>query len=141
MTLEQESIRARLRELDTVIAELSKYRHLTMSDLEADLSQRWIIERGLLAAASMIFDIANHILASQFNNYPDTYESILAELARQTVISDELYSQMKGLGGFRNILVHEYIRIDPKEVYKSFVKGLDIFPAFMKEIIQWLEKL
>jgi hypothetical protein len=30
------------------------------------LSQRWIIERGLIAGASIIFDVADHILIADF---------------------------------------------------------------------------
>lgn len=106
---------------------------------EADLSQQWIIERGLIAAASVIFDIADHILAGQFGLYAETYEEGLELLYGRGVLSGPLFQRIKGLGGFRNILVHRYLGIDPREVYDNFHKGLGVFPDFAQETLVWLD--
>ena len=47
--------------------------------------------------------------------------------------------QIKGLDGFRNILVHRYLGINPDEVFDNFQKGLVVFPAFAQEILAWLD--
>jgi uncharacterized protein YutE (UPF0331/DUF86 family) len=107
--------------------------------LRSDLSQRWIIERGMIAAASIIFDIADHILAGYFNLYAETYEESLALLREKEVISDALYQQIRGLGGFRNILIHRYLIIDLDEVFENFQKGQQVFPHFACEILNWLD--
>lgn len=140
MVLKQDVILTRLQELDTVLQELSHYDQLTQSEIETDLSKRWIIERGLIAAASLILDIANHILSGHFGKYPATYEDSLTDLAREKVISTDLYQQLKGLGGFRNILVHLYQEIDPQQVWESFHKSATVFPRFAQELLAWLEQ-
>lgn len=48
---------------------------------------------------------------------------------------------MKGLGGFRNILIHRYLGIDPVEVFENFQKSLEVFPEFAQEILLWLDTL
>jgi uncharacterized protein YutE (UPF0331/DUF86 family) len=141
MVVREEGIKQRLKELDEILQELSKYRQVSQLEVDSNLSQRWIIERGLIAAASVIFDIADHILAGHFGYYAETYESSLAGLRDKGVISDNLYSQMKGLGGFRNILIHRYLGIDPAEVFENFQKSLDVFPEFAQEILTWLDTL
>lgn len=139
MVLRREAIEERLKELDEILQELGKYRNITWEKFEADLSQRWIIERGLIAAASVVFDIADHILAGHFGFYPETYEESLEALRDKEVLSERLYRRIKGLGGFRNILVHRYLGIDPREVFENFRKGLEIFPLFAQEILAWLD--
>ncbi len=57
------------------------------------------------------------------------------------MISQELYQQIRGLGGFRNILIHRYLGIDPHEVFENFGKGLVIFPGFAREVLAWLDRL
>jgi len=57
MVLRPESISQRLKELDEILQELNKYRAMDQESLRKDLSQRWVIERGLIAAAAMIIDI------------------------------------------------------------------------------------
>lgn len=141
MVVREEGIKQRLKELDEILQELSKYRQVSRAEFDSNLSQRWIIERGLIAAASVIFDIADHILAGHFGYYAETYESSLAGLRDKGAISDNLYSQMKGLGGFRNILIHRYLGIDPAEVFENFQKSLDVFPEFAQETLAWLDAL
>lgn len=141
MTVRREGIIERLKELDNVVQELRQYENLDAKALHASLGQRWVIERGLIAASALLFDVADHILAGQFGIYPQTYEESLTARHEQKVISDDLYSQLKGLGGLRNILVHQYQAIDPQQVWDNYRKGLSIFPLFSREILLWLDML
>lgn len=135
MVGERRIIERRLKELDQILQELAKYRTLSLASFKADLSKRWIIERGLIAAASMVFDIADHILSSRFAYYSESYEGSLEGLCEKGIISRKIYDKMKGLGGFRNILIHSYIDIDPQEVFENFQKALSVLPRFAQEII------
>ncbi|MHC1686377.1 MAG: HepT-like ribonuclease domain-containing protein [Methanothrix sp.] len=54
------------------------------------------------------------------------------------MISKDLYPQIKGLGGLRNQLVHQYAQIDLDIVFSSFHKSLRIFPLYAKEIFEWM---
>jgi uncharacterized protein YutE (UPF0331/DUF86 family) len=139
MVIKPELILERLKELDTIISELSRYKSQTEAEIETSLSRRWTIERGLIAAANLIFDVADHILSGHFGVYPDTYEDSLRLLKEKKVISEELFHKVKGLGGFRNILVHEYLKIDITELRKNLLKSFDISPAYSLEIQQWLK--
>ena len=112
---------------------------MAREQFRADLSQRWIIERGLIAAASIIFDVADRILAGHYGLYRETYEDSLGTLSERKVLSEALYLQIKGLGGFRNILIHRYLQIDPNEVFAIFHKGVMVFPRFAQEILLWLD--
>ncbi len=131
-------IRENLIELTGVIDELRKYREITEEDLKENLSLRWTIERGLLAGINIIFDIANHILASKYKYYPSTYEDSLKELYLRGVFSKELYSKIKGIGSFRNILAHEYIKIDPSKIYENFHLFLEVSPLIIREISAYI---
>jgi len=140
MILRRAAIEERLKELDEILGELGKYRHTAWELFQADLSRRWIVERGLIAAASTIFDIADHILAGHFGLYAETYEESLELLRQRVVISAELYRQVRGLGGFRNILIHRYLDVDPREVFENFSRGLEVFPLFAREVLAWLDR-
>ena len=135
----RESVEVRLKELDEIIQELFKYKDVNPEALKRDLSQRWIIERGLIAGASIIFDVADHILSEDFGFYLESYEESLSGLFEKGVISEDLYKQIRGLGGFRNILIHRYTGIDPDLVFENFHRGLKVFPRFAKEVLAWME--
>jgi len=141
LVFKPEIIQERLKELDTVTEELSLYKEITQEDLDASLSKRWVIERGLIAAANIVFDIADHILASRFHVYPETYEDSLHLLREKGVISKNLFEKIEGFGGFRNILVHEYLGIDINEVHRNYKKSPAIFKEFAREILSFMEGL
>jgi uncharacterized protein YutE (UPF0331/DUF86 family) len=141
MVLRRAAIEQRLKELDEILQELDKYRELDPEALRESLSQRWIVERGLIAAASVILEVPDHILVGHFGTYVETYEDSLQALQDKGVISAQLYNQIRGLGGFRNILVHRYLDIDSGEVFDNFQKALFVFPAFAQGILTWLDSL
>ena len=85
--------------------------HLDLISLNA-----WVAERGLQLGAEAIFAIGNHVLSAHFGVSPKDYEDIIVQLAACGVIDDAVRQRLKGLGGFRNILVHGYLRIDPDRV-------------------------
>ena len=87
MVLRREVVEERLKELDRILQELNKYKGLGRGAFDADLSQQWVIERGLIAAASVILDVADHILAGHFGVYSETYEDSLKGLRDRNVIS------------------------------------------------------
>jgi len=136
MTFDKNLIKENLIELNNIYTELLKYKDIKEEEMINNLSIRWIIERGILAGISIILDIGNHILASQYRIYPDTYEDVLKEMFSKGIISQEIYSKIKGMGSFRNILTHEYIKIDPKKVYQNYKKFLEIIPEISKELLK-----
>lgn len=138
MVVKREAITERLKALDTTLEELRHHQDLAWEDFSTTLREQWIVERGLIAGAAIIFDIADHILAAHFGHYAATYEDSLAELRARGVISEALYQQIKGLGGFRNILVHRYLQIDAEQTFDNFHKALSVFPQFGLEILTWL---
>ena len=90
MVLKQEIISERLKEMDTVLEELSLYRAKSPEDLKASLSMRWTVERGLIALANLVFDAADHVLSGHFGVYSDTYEETLEQLRDKGVISQSI---------------------------------------------------
>lgn len=141
MVLRREAIEGRLKELDRILEELARQRDVPWETFSSDLSRRWIVERGLIAAAGVILDVADQILSGHFGHYPETYEESLRGLREHHVLSPELYAEIRGLGGFRNILIHRYPAIDPGQVYSHFHKSLEVFPRFGAEVLDWLESV
>jgi len=139
MVLRKESVIERLKKLETIIANLDQKNISDLEQYSQDLDLQWYIERGLEVGSSIIFDIGNHILAGYFKISVEEYEQIIKQLQDKKVISEELYENLRGLGGFRNILVHNYLSLDHELVFGHYQKALVIFPRFIAEVYTWLE--
>ena len=140
MVLRKEALRERLAKLEEVVTRLTQIARVTREEFRTDYRHTWLAERGLELAAQAILDIGNHILAGQFGESAPEYEEILTRLGAHRVLSDDLGGRLRGLGGFRNILVHGYLRIDPDKVYDALARSARDFTDFQAEIAAWLEK-
>jgi len=140
MVFKRESVVERLKKLEEVLAKLKEKEGLSLEEYRQDTDTQWIIERGLEIASSTILDIGNHILAGAYQTAVEEYEQILEKLHEKGVISKGLYQELRGLGGFRNILVHGYLSLDVELVYEHYKKALATFPRFIAEIERWSEE-
>ncbi|MCX7643488.1 MAG: DUF86 domain-containing protein [Armatimonadetes bacterium] len=140
MGLRKEFVIHAVSELERIAQELEKYQGITADAMATNLSLRWTVEHGLLSGLTVIFHIADHILTNVFQRTVETYEGLLTELCSVGVISQSLYQQLRGAGGFRNVLVHEYMEVDLNEVANVLKKAPQVFRSFGKEVLSWLSQ-
>ncbi|MGH9379087.1 MAG: type VII toxin-antitoxin system HepT family RNase toxin [Thermoanaerobaculia bacterium] len=107
----------------------------------ASFRHYWLAERGLQLAAEALLDSGNHVLVAHFNVSPSDYEDVITQLGEQGVLTPALRDRLRGLGGFRNVLVHGYVDIDRERVYDTLQEELDDLIAFADELEAFLERL
>jgi uncharacterized protein YutE (UPF0331/DUF86 family) len=140
VVLRIEALRERLAKLEEVIGRLRDVADVTRDDFLRDYRRQWLAERGLELAAQAVLDIGNHILAGEFGESATEYEGILHGLGERSILSPDLGRRLRGLGGFRNILVHGYLGIDPEKVYAALQRSARDFTDFEAEILAWLDR-
>jgi uncharacterized protein YutE (UPF0331/DUF86 family) len=138
LVLRPEAIRERLLKLEEVISRLEDLARLDRQTLQRSFRDAWAAERGLQLAAEIVFDVGNHILSAGFGVSAQDYEDIIAQLGVHEVIDRGLRDRLKGLGGFRNILVHGYLRLDPDRVAEHLAAGPMRFSEFARAVRGWL---
>lgn len=140
MVLRIEALRERLAKLEEVVGRLYEIATVGRDEFLRDYRQQWLAERGLELAAQAVFDIGNHILAGEFGQSATEYEGILKGLGARGVLSASLGARLRGLGGFRNILVHGYLGIDAEKVFSALQQSPRDFTDFEAEILSWLDR-
>lgn len=85
-------------------------------------------ERYLHLAAECALDIGSHIVASRKLGSPGSYREVFTILGNAGILSSELTRQMEDLAGLRNVLAHDYLRIDHAKTY-----------AVIKNELSWIE--
>jgi len=98
------------------------------------------VERNLHIAIECVLDIGNHIIAEKGFETPEANEDIIRILGDEGVIPSEFAGIIKGIAGFRNILVHEYTGIDYGLLYSYLANRLDDLREFAYHISLYLEK-
>jgi uncharacterized protein YutE (UPF0331/DUF86 family) len=100
-----------------------------------------VVERNLQVASQVVLDVCTHLIAAQGWESPDTYEDAIVTLARHGVIPNALADSLRGLAGFRNILVHEYLEVDSQIVYVIATDHLDDYEEFARCVVVWVERI
>jgi len=87
-----------------------------------------------IVIAEAIASTLQHILAKKHNIVIDGYMAVFSESKTHKVISTELLTRLKPFFKFRNMLVHQYWRVDNQVFVKNLRDGLKDFRIFVKEI-------
>lgn len=103
---------ARLRRLDRCVQRLRRLAAMPLEAYLADADAQALAERHFQIAVQCLLDMANHIVAEQGLGSPEEAEDLFACLAAAGAIPAPLHDRARGLAGFRNILVHDYLAVD-----------------------------
>ena len=95
-------------------------------------------ERYLQLAIQAVLDISNHIVADMKLNLPADSKELFDLLATHKVLPPALAKRLVLMAGFRNVLVHEYLEIDRRRVYRALRDDVGDFEKFTKAISRLL---
>lgn len=70
------------------------------------------IAMNLQRMAETAIDVANYLIKKKKLGLPQNSADAFVLLRQANLISDDLTKRMKGMVGFRNVLVHEYRKLD-----------------------------
>ena len=105
---------------------------------EADFMKQDAIAANLQRAAEQTIDLANHVIRKEKLGLPKDSRDSFEILATTNVISSELAAKLKGMVGFRNILVHDYRELDLSIMKDVIEYRLDDLIRFTNDILAYL---
>ncbi len=137
--VDREVVRRHLLALDRVVQNLAGHRGHPAEKLATDMDELWAVERGLQLAAQNVLDVATHIAAAHGRDVTD-YASAIDELAELEILPRDFAHRLRPLAGFRNVLVHAYLEVDPQRVHSLLNDHLGEFATFAAHVETHLAK-
>ena len=136
--LDRDLLRRKRADLATYVSQVSEYRDLTVERYRADWKTQRIVERTLQMAIETCLDVASHVIAARGLRAPSTYAETFEILMEAGLMASDLGRVMVEMTGFRNVIVHEYARIDADTVIRILRTHLNDFARFETEALRWL---
>lgn len=96
-------------------------------------------ERYFQLSIQVIIDVVQLLIVEEGLPKPDDNQEAISLVYNKGIISDKLAEKLDGVVGFRNILVHEYGKIDKEEVYRNLQNNIDDLTDFKREISKFLK--
>jgi len=103
---------------------------------EDDFLKQDAIAINLQRAAEQCIDLANHLVKLKKLGIPKESKDAFTLLANAGLISQEFSIRMKGMVGFRNILVHDYQDLEIKVMKEVIEHHLDDLILFTECILE-----
>lgn len=124
-------IRRHLAALDAAVQQLRRHTGKSLDALE-DLDEIWAIQRGLQICVQNCLDVATHLAAAAGRDVPD-YTTAIDRLAELGVLPRDFAWRFRAIAGFRNVLVHGYLEVDPGLV-RILNERLGDFESFARHV-------
>jgi uncharacterized protein YutE (UPF0331/DUF86 family) len=99
------------------------------------------IERYLQLIVDAILDINNHIIKELELESAKDLKSTFSILADNNILDKDFAGQIGKVVGLRNIVVHQYEKVDNKKFLSDFRKHNNDFDEYFKQILSYIDKV
>lgn len=138
--IDRERILSKIAELDSYLSELAQIAPSSFEGYVRSIEKRRACERLLQISIEAVIDICAMLVQGLRLGLPAEEDDIFEKLLRAGIVSDEMAKTLRRMKGFRNILVHEYGRVDDRIVFEVIANRLGDFEGFKCEVLKVLQK-
>ena len=131
---------SKLQKLDEYIKYLKEMQSVNKHKFTEDYHFFGLAERYLQLSIEILLDIGKLLVIIKGLKKPEENQEIFSALRDEKIVSEKLADNLMGIANFRNILVHDYEKIDREIVYEKLQNNLSDIEDFKKEIAGYVNK-
>lgn len=137
--ISENKIFEKLSLLDEYLSYLKDIQKVNKNSFLKDYHFYGLAERYLQLSIQTLIDVGQLIITEKQLSRPPEPQEIFSVLFNSKILSENLVNQLTGIVGFRNILVHEYGKIDREKVYEYLQNNIGIFEQYKKEVLKFIK--
>ena len=113
-------------------------RNVDLNGFIEDIDSQEIILFNIQAAVQNCIDIAAHIISAEGFGVPGSTTEMFFILGENSYLDNNLTQKMVKAVGFRNLIVHEYGKIELEQVYEIAQNDVNDLNEYLKKILKKL---
>lgn len=137
---DRETIRLRLEKLKHYQNMLEGYRRMPWHVFKGEETVQAAVQYMFVLAIQCCLDMGEHVIAAQGLRSPGDNRDVFRVLGEAKILSKSLSEAMMAAAGFRNLLVHDYMRIDLSKVYGHLKSDLKYFALYASAVARYVSK-
>lgn len=137
--VDRERVLVKLDQLDRYLRELRTVAPRNLEEYRR-IETRRSCERLLQVSIECVIDVCGLLVAGLRLGLPAEEDDLFEKLRQANVVSDEMRETLKRMKGLRNILVHEYARVDDGIVFEAVQTKLADFDEFKRQVLSALRQ-
>lgn len=131
----------KLTEMDIYLSQIKEFSRISLSSYRGDWKIQRIVERTLQVLIELCIDIANHLISDKAMRLPTGYADTFKVLRENKVITNDLFKKMERMSKFRNVIVHQYEKIDLAIVISILHGNLTDFKKYKNAIVKYIKEV
>ena len=139
-TLDPATLREKLRLVEELLDALALVGGVTAERLTTEVLTRLAVERILTQAVDLVVSVCGHVVSAEGRQVPATYREAIRGAATTGLIDDSLATSLGAAVGLRNVLVHEYARVDLARVAGAVPVAASDLAEFVRQVARWLSE-
>ena len=138
--MDKEQVILRLNHLKEYLRILKLLQKFKLSEIENDPFKKGALLHYLQLCAEISIDVGQMIIVSENFQLPHDSSDIFLILGKEKILNQQFAKKFSPIARFRNLIVHEYAKIDMKKVYHYLTKDLDQFDIFAKAVVRYIKR-
>jgi uncharacterized protein YutE (UPF0331/DUF86 family) len=136
--VDRQTLARKLEYLRKQLEQLEPYRALSQEEIFSEIEKRYTVERLLELSIQSVIDCGRLLVSLEdWRKLRDERDAFLI-LVERKVIDEDLAERLLRAKGFRNILVHEYVDIDPTLLFSHLRSGVEDLWVFAQQLAEYL---
>jgi len=130
----------KIEDIRKYLAELEKIVPSSFREYDSSLEKKAACERYFERIVEAAIDICFMVIKTKNLQLPEDDLGALAILEKNKIIDPKLSAKLKDAKRMRNIIIHQYAKIDDKLVFQSIKEEIDVdINQFLKEVKKCLK--
>ena len=129
----------KLSELGTYYGQIKEFADINIDNYKNYWKTQRIVERTLQIMIETCTDIASHVISDRGMRPPTTYADTFRVLLENNIINSEMFGTMEKMAKFRNVVVHQYEKVDAEIVIVILKRHLKDFDKFKEVILSYMQ--
>ncbi|MFV2014821.1 MAG: DUF86 domain-containing protein [Candidatus Heimdallarchaeota archaeon] len=138
MSFDPIRIKDKLNQSKEYLLIINKILEMEVSEFENNLEQKLVAERAFEIISQIILDVCTHIVAKQKLNTPLNYADCITKLVDEGILHQTHQLKFQNLVRMRNLIVHQYVKIDHEILFNALRSLNDDYITFQKSILNWI---
>jgi uncharacterized protein YutE (UPF0331/DUF86 family) len=134
--IEKNLIVAKAGKVDGHLRRIKVKRSVTLEEFLGDLDRQESILFNLQMAIQNCIDIAAHVISDEELGVAGSINEMFYMLQENGYLTPELTEKMVTAVGFRNLVVHEYGKIDLAKIYQIAHEDVDDIEEYLRAILR-----
>lgn len=131
-------VNRKLVQLNEYITDLQGVQDCSLQEFSGNKQLRRFVERTLHIAIECALDIGNHIISDNVWREPQSNKDVFVVLCENNIVSQNQSQSLQKMAQFRNLLVHDYARIDETILFGILKKNVNDLVEYVVAITSQL---